>query len=304
MNTPHNDVALKRYLLGELFGTELDELERQYLADSGLFAQLLVVEDELIDEYASGELNQTERAQFERQVLATPGLRERLLNAKALLAVARTTQRSVPLNRQQTLTGKWKLWVGVMGQRSALAFATLVVLLIGGGIAVRLWQRNTELKRIEAQRRLSPSQPPEAAVTLQAQQGNEKQQLPGKAESPPTITARAPQVVTFILPMVVTRGESATTFALKPGIETVRLHVQIPGADYKTYRVELQSADGEHIQSFKKMKPQRTSNGDVLILNVPARSLIRSDYTVKLTGVIGDGHLEDAGSYSFRVIKE
>lgn len=303
--TPHNDVVLKKYLLGELFGTELDELERQYLANSRLFEQLLVVEDDLIDQYACGELNPTERTHFERQLLATPGQRERLVNAKVLLAVARA-QRSVPVTTEQALSGKWTSWVGVLNQRSAFAFVTLLLLVIGGGIAVRLWQRNVELKEIEAQSQPPPGKQPEAPVTLQAQQGNEKQQPPKKDEqsAAPTKTERAPQVATFVVPMTLTRGERATSFVLKPGIETVRLHVQIASDNYKTYRAELQSADGDHIQTFSGMKPQHAANGYTLLLNLPAKLLNRSDYILKLSGIGEGGLAEDAGFFSFRIVKE
>ena len=303
--TAHNDVALKKYLLGELFGTELDELERQYLADSGLFEQLLLVEDDLIDQYARDELTATERMHFERQLLASPGQRERLVNAQVLLAVARA-QRSAPVSSQQRFSDKWPWWVGVLGQRSVLAFVTLLLLVIGGGIAVRLWQRNGELKGIEAQSQLPSEKQPEAQATLQAQQGNEKQQLPKKDESPaaPPKTERAPQVATFVVPMTLTRGDTATTFVLKRGIETVRLQVQMGNGDYKTYRAELQSADGDHIQTFSGIKPQHAANGYTLVLILPAKLLNRSDYILKLSGIGEGGLAEDAGFSSFRIIKE
>lgn len=301
----HNDAALKKYLLGELSGQELDKLERQYLGDSDLFERLLVIEDDLLDQYANGELDVTERKQFERQLLASPGQRERLVNARVLLEVARA-RKTVPVGSKHFLSDKWTSWFGIQSQRRTLAFATLLLLVITAGIAVRVWQRNAELKRIQAQSQSSVGKQPEPQTTSQAQQSDERQQLPKKAESPaiPTRTERVQQVITFILPMTLTRGDSAATFVLKPGIATVRLQAHVAHGSYKTYRAELQSADGDHIQSFTKMNPQRTANGDVLLLSVPARLLIRSDYTMKLTGVTGDRHLEDAGSYSFRIIKE
>lgn len=302
----YNDTALKKYLLGELSGQELDELERQYLADSGLFERLLGVEDDLLDQYARGELNVTERQQFERQLLASPGQRERLVNAKVLLAVA-SAKRSAPVTPKQFLSDKRRSWLSVLGQRSTLAFVTLLLLVITAGIAVRVWQRNAELKRIQAESQLPQGKQPEAQATLQAQQSEEKQQLPKKAEAPaiPTRTERAAQVATFVLPITLMRSSgSATTFALRPGVEIVHLQAQVADAGYKTYRAELQSADGDHIQTFTGVKPQRTANGDVLILNVPPKLLGRSDYILKLTGIGEGGQLEEAGFFSFRITRE
>lgn len=302
----YNDTALKKYLLGELSGTELDELEKRYLADSGLFERLLVVEDDLLDQYARGELNVTERQQFERQLLASPGQRERLVNAKALLAVARA-KRSAPVTSKQFLSDRWTSWLGVLGQRRTLAFVTLLLLVITAGIAVRVWQRNAELKRIQAESKLPQGKQPEAQPTLQAQQSEEKQQLPKKAEAPatPTRTERAPQVATFVLSMTLTRSSgSATTFVLRRGVETVRLQAQVAEASYKTYQAELQSADGDHVQSFTGVKPRPTANGDLLLLNVPAKLLSGSDYILKLSGIGEGGRLEEAGFFSFRITRE
>lgn len=301
----YNETALKKYLLGEFSGKELDEVERGFFADSDLLERLLVVEDDLLDQYARGELSPTERAQFERKWLATPGQRERLVNARVLLAVTRA-QRSAADDSKQFLSDKWTSWLGVLSQRSALAFATLFLLVVTAGIGVRIWQRNAELKRIQAESQLPQPKQPEPQATLEAQQSDEKQQVLKPADSPaiPVRTERAPQVATFVLPMTLTRGDSATTFALKPGIETVRLQAQIAGGGYKTYRAELQSADGDHIQSLKGLKPQHTANGDVLLLNVPAKLLTRTDYILKVSGFTDDEHLQDAGLYSFRIVRK
>jgi hypothetical protein len=301
----YNDNALKKYLLDEFSGKELDELERAYLADSDLLERLLVVEDDLLDQYARGELTATERAQFERQLLATPGQRERLVNARVLLAVTRA-QRSASDDSKQFLSDKWTSWLGVLSQRSALAFATLFLLVVTAGIGVRVWQRNAELKRIQAEGKLPQPKQPEPQPTLQAQQSDERQQVTKPADSPATSvrTEPAPQVATFVLPMTLTRSDGATTFTLKPGVETVRLQAQVAHGGYKTYRAELQSADGDHIQSFKGLKPQRTANGYALLINAPAKLLSRSDYILKLSGVTDEGRLEDAGFFSFRIVKE
>jgi hypothetical protein len=302
----YNDAALKQYLLGELSGKELDALERQYLADSDLFERLLVVEDDLIDQYARGELNPTESKAFERQSLATPGQRERLVNAQVLLAVARG-QRSAPVRPKQFFSNKRRSWLSVLGQRNTLAFATLLLLVVTAGIAVRWWRRNCEPAQIPAGSQLSQRKQPETQVALPGQPGDEKPPLPKQPESPvlPGKTERAPQIATFILPMTLTRSSgSANFFVLKPAIETVHLQALVARGSYKTYRAELQSADGDHLQSFTGMKPHPAANADMLLLNVPAKLLSRSDYILKVTGIGEGGRPEDAGFFSFRIVKE
>src|SRR5205807_2119173 len=76
------------YLLGQL--PELDEirLEDEYLTDASTQAELLSVEDELVDAYARGQLSPDERQRLEQRFLSSPRGREKLQTAKSLAIVA------------------------------------------------------------------------------------------------------------------------------------------------------------------------------------------------------------------------
>lgn len=297
----YNESALRKYLLGELSGKDLDELERDYLAHDDVLERLLVVEDELTEQYASGALSAAERLQFERQLRAAPGNRERLKNAQALLTVA-GSRNSSRLSFKRPPSEKWTSRFGFLSQRNTLAFAALILLVVCAGIAVRLWQRSAESKRTAAANELH--QQPETQASLPIQPTDEPPQLPAKTEpavTPPT--AERPRLATFVLPMTVVRGQGGTTFVLKRGVETVQLQTQTAGG-YKTYRAELQSADGDPLKNFSRVKPRRTGMGDVLLFSVPARLLNQTDYALKVSGVTPEGQLEDAGQFSFRILKE
>ena len=75
---------VRRYLLGQLSDGAGDEMERDLLANEEMFAELLIIEDELTDEYVNGGLTPDERANFERHFLATPERQEDLRFAQAL----------------------------------------------------------------------------------------------------------------------------------------------------------------------------------------------------------------------------
>src|SRR5882762_11304900 len=75
---------IRRYLLGQLSDGAGEEMERDLLANEDIFAELLVIEDELTDEYVKGRLTPDERANFERHFLATPERQEDLRFAQAL----------------------------------------------------------------------------------------------------------------------------------------------------------------------------------------------------------------------------
>src|SRR6267143_3345918 len=75
---------IRRYLLGQLSDGAGEEMERDLLANEDIFAELLIIEDELTDEYVKGRLTPDERANFERHFLATPERQEDLRFAQAL----------------------------------------------------------------------------------------------------------------------------------------------------------------------------------------------------------------------------
>jgi hypothetical protein len=75
---------IRRYLLGQLSDGAGEEMERDLLANEEVFAELLIIEDELTDEYVDGRLSPDDRANFERYFLATPERQEDLRFARAL----------------------------------------------------------------------------------------------------------------------------------------------------------------------------------------------------------------------------
>jgi CHAT domain-containing protein/tetratricopeptide (TPR) repeat protein len=81
--TPEVQERIRRYLMGQLSDGAREEFERDLLASDGLFEELLVVEDEIIDEYLAGKLSAEERAGFEGHFLATSERHEKLKFGRA-----------------------------------------------------------------------------------------------------------------------------------------------------------------------------------------------------------------------------
>src|SRR4051794_14017170 len=96
------------YLLGELPEQEQITLEEKYFVDDDCFAQLLAVEDDLIDDYVRGLLSEHERKLFENHFLVTPQRRERLEISRALRGSISLAQASTaPLTVSKELTSWW-----------------------------------------------------------------------------------------------------------------------------------------------------------------------------------------------------
>jgi hypothetical protein len=91
--TPTREVQerIRRYLLGQISDRAREEIERDLVANEEVFAELLIIEDELTDEYISDSLSPAERANFEGYFLATPERQEDLRFAQALNRYVTTT---------------------------------------------------------------------------------------------------------------------------------------------------------------------------------------------------------------------
>jgi hypothetical protein len=78
------------YLLGLLSDEARKAIETDILGNEGMFAEVLIIEDELTDEYVGGKLSPDERANFENHFLAAPERRENLRFAQALNRYVKT----------------------------------------------------------------------------------------------------------------------------------------------------------------------------------------------------------------------
>jgi anti-sigma factor RsiW len=82
--TDVNEDLLTRYLLGELPEDERARVEDEAFADAEILAQLLAVENDLVDEYVRGELTGEARHRFERMFLNSAERRRKIAFAGAL----------------------------------------------------------------------------------------------------------------------------------------------------------------------------------------------------------------------------
>src|SRR5437016_12780066 len=84
--TPSPEIQgnIKKYLLGQLAGADLEEIERWVLTDDDFHEEVQIMEDELVDEYVNMELSPDERRLFEKNFLADPESRKKLRLGRAL----------------------------------------------------------------------------------------------------------------------------------------------------------------------------------------------------------------------------
>jgi len=201
------------------------------------------------------------------------------------------------------------LWARTFGKRiPALAAAFAVLLLIG--VAMWLYIRERQSNALLRQLLVERIQMQEREKELEAKLKNEErehsellQQLQNPPPTPkPSQETQTPNIATFLLPLISVRGGEATSFTVKPEVQTVQLEAVLGNANYSSYQADLESADGAAVYRSKS-NLRKTGNRTYLLLKIPASRLKTNDYVLKVSGVGLKGQLEDAGFYSFRIVK-
>lgn len=303
------DDLFRGYLLGDLTSAECDRIERAYLKEQDVLDQLLAVEDDLVDEYLSNQLEPEERRKFELHLLRTPGQHERLTNARLLAQTIELRQAHEP-KTHYGLVAQVGNWFDRLAQKRVLAFAIVVLLVFAAWLAIRNRQINERLQvlqaerahLIEEQRKLS-----EKLSEVAQQNTNSNQEAPQIAVEANTNNStqnrnrNLTRIATFVLPVTTMRGSSGSSFRIDPDMTEVQLHAQIQNPEYKSYEADLQTADGQSLSKWKKLKSVQGANGAAILIKIPASKLRGRNYVLRVSGITAEGRVEDAGFYTFEI---
>jgi hypothetical protein len=162
-----NEDLLARYLLGELTEEEQVRIEERAFGDPETLAQMLAVENDLVDEYARGELPGEARRRFEQKFLNSAE-RRRKIEFAGTLARLDPTSFSVPADasaagnagaapafstfdatqNSSAPASRWKSFLDSLARfplTPRLSFAALLlVLLVGGALFLTNRQRRDD----------------------------------------------------------------------------------------------------------------------------------------------------------------
>jgi hypothetical protein len=251
------DGRLRRYLLGTLTEGECDAIEREYFVQEDTLDRVSAAEDDLIDEYLSGELSAHERGQFERHYLSTPSHRRRVAVAHAITsaASARAIDRRDPGRR----------WL------AASAIAATVLIVAGGAWMLR-------------GRSASRSGPVENVATPVAAPKP-------PTESPDTTAAREPApeprvvVAVSISPILVRGADKASSLAIGPGTDIVRLLLQSGERGERSLgrgRAIVRTVAGREVWRGPAASPAGSPRNELARVEIPAALLRPDDYIIEL----------------------
>lgn len=119
--TTSDEKMMQRYLLGELSEAEIERLEESFIADEAVFAEVLEVENELVDRYILKKLAPRELELFEKNYLVTPEKRQKVETARVLQTFLQKQTVKETATAKAKEKEKLSLW-----QRISNAFASPV----------------------------------------------------------------------------------------------------------------------------------------------------------------------------------
>jgi hypothetical protein len=124
----HDDqTTLRRYLLKELEEKEQQMVEKRLLIEAGLFEELEISEDELIDEYLAERLSELDRHRFEENFLVTQERYQKVQFSRSLNRYVRANEN----DERASVLDSPHLWTRHKWALPAFAAVAIVAVVVG-----------------------------------------------------------------------------------------------------------------------------------------------------------------------------
>jgi len=298
MDSPADEALLVRYLIGDCSDEERTRVEERFFSDTDTFDRLCELEEELVARYARGELRADERVQFER-AYGTPPRRDRLILNLALGRIFASTPVSSP-EAASIATPSWRRWLTFEPAAARWALAAAAVVLLTG---VLVQFRQAERLRTS----LGQSQQDAAALRARLDEAERRVADAERqnATSQQTAQTASPVIATFVLTPGLTRSARGPARVNVPPAATAlrfRLTLDFDGG-YSSLRAALRNAAGDSVWTQGGLQPQKTTDGSVVTVTIPAATLANGEYELLLQGVLKNNSVEDAATYHFTVAR-
>ena len=318
----------RRFFLGEMSEAERRAFEEDFVADEALFERARVVEDELVEAYARGTLVPAERERFERNFLTSARRRGRVEFTRAMLGrLAEGRGEAAPAKKTGEAAATPSAWDSIVNLFKTPAFAygaafALLAVIVGALVLLRGPNRPEVARQITPTPTAQPARatgnetPTAEGNAPVGPNANSPAKIPNDANNssnaggatpnvnqPPQTPRRPAETPAPVLALFAgaVRGEGRTpVLKLPQGAQGARLQLHLESRDYKVYRAEVVDPDGAPVFRSGAL----SASGSIVNLYVPARSLRRGDYLVKLSALNPQKELESVADYSLRITRE
>lgn len=327
-----NETASRRFFLGEMSEDERLEFEENFILDEGLFENLRIIEDELIEQYIGGTLSDSEKTRFESNYLTTKLRRERVEFTRQMLAElklkdgeATEVKKIAPVAEQPSFFESISAFFKKTGFALGSAFAVLL-LFLGSWYFLKSSEQKIDITKsntpspqnsfsstptVSQNLNIEPANlkanQDNSVLNINSGASNQRSNISNESNKKKTEENNQQKNTSQPIDSVVTtlalfaggvRSDGKTNELNMPkNSGGAILQLNIENSDYKTYRTEIIDQDGKVVLSSYKLIPQK-SKVNVII---PPNKLKRGDYIIKLFGKNALNQDESVADYQFRV---
>ena len=305
-----NEKEIRRFLLGEMTDGERTAFEEKFIAeDTGLFDEINVTEDELIESYIRGTLSSGEKRKFERNFLISETRRQRV-------AFTREMFDKLSAKKTETIAENPSVWSSIAQffKTPRFAFGAALAILVFG-LWFLVFRNSNEGSQIARQITPTPaiSQTPSkiqenqnvavdsnisSANAPETNKNSPSNTRENQNSNPPKNAIPGPLTATLALfAGTVRSGGKMRVLELTKDTRGANFQLNLENEDYQTYRAEIVDADGNVIYKSGKINARKA----VINAFFPTAKLKKGDYFVKLYGFNSKGEEESAADFQFRV---
>lgn len=307
-----------QYLLGELSEAWKARFEEYLFADPDCYEQLQIVEEGLIDDYVRGRLNPERRFRFETHYLISERRRQKVAFVRTMIrAIA-----DLPTSTHHESSNRWQSVMSWLDRLAAprLALAGLALLISIGGtwLAIEMARLRIHQAQMETELAALRHSEPASQTASQPQLTAGTPSPNAEADSAPTYPKSSSRsgvpshsaAITYTLEPGRTRdaeaqpgrSERADLISIAHGTRRIRLRLMFEdAASFQSFRATLMRAEGQMVSLPGNLRLKPGSDGNTIVVDLPARLLARGDYVLTLLGVTESGETEELGDFYFAV---
>ena len=301
-----DEVAARRFLLGQLSPEEQARIEELAFADPDTFVFIESVEDDLVDEFIQAELSAAEERQFKSHYLSLPGRRNNLKISRVLQQ--RFAKLPDPPRRKGfsfsgllSIFGWFELqsaWLKI----SVVAAAALVLVLFAVWIFT-VYLQVTKPGPIQA----GPDKPVNIpSPSFQVSPSLEPTGSPVHVENKPkSLTPEKRKLPTYalLLPSASPRGEGGQQLKLAPDTSKLTIELAlITQTNFDRYEAALENEAGTVLQRWSNLRAEQLTSGKALKVDLSAALLKPQEfYRIVVSGFSAEEKKEEIARYPFEV---
>jgi hypothetical protein len=305
MNGLLDDKLIRRYLLGELSGKELDDIEKQLFLNADSLDELLAAEDELIDLYLLGKLSAEQKKLFESNFLVSNSRRERLALARSVMDRFLPAEQPVAEGRTQSSRATAIL----------LGSAAAILVLLAGWVIHQNVRIREELSRSRDDYAQLQQKEAERASQLEKDLEQERRLRAAVERDLAQLKAKPPSTAFFALSpgpgrfKDLARGLNSTAnLKIPTDAQFVQLQLRLdPDVPYVVYRAILTRREGNTdklVLRRNRIVASSIATGKMIGVSVATRLLSPGSFVLVLQGQTVAGDFENAATYDFNIPKE